>query len=307
MSNYFVRNLETGKIELHFAKSVYMALTQEKKAAIKSAFLWSKFAGAWVSRSSRNNWRAESIAKDLGLEDHGEIGGRLSFAEQMEQKAERAEERADRMEERAERAGDEARQRFAVARRIGDCIPLGQPILVGHHSERGHRADLKRIDNSMRKGVEAYRKSQHYEARAEAARNTASQAQLGNTAYLERRIKENEKAERGLMNYVEQAIAKDKPDWLDRLHPLLEEVRDKLAFFRERLEAAGGVQYGKHNVKPGDFVLIRGCWQEVAKCNRLTVAVPNICFNDPQSQRRWALKYGWGEVKNHRPQNEEGA
>jgi len=34
-------------------------------------------------------------------------------------------------------------------------IPMGQPILVGHHSERRHRKHLERLDNKMRKAVEA--------------------------------------------------------------------------------------------------------------------------------------------------------
>lgn len=33
-------------------------------------------------------------------------------------------------------------------------IPLGQPILVGHHSERRHRSALKRSDNAMRRSLD---------------------------------------------------------------------------------------------------------------------------------------------------------
>lgn len=49
----------------------------------------------------------------------------------------------------------------------GSMIPLGQPILIGHHSERGHRAHLKRIDNAYRKGSEAYDKAKHYRGKAD--------------------------------------------------------------------------------------------------------------------------------------------
>ena len=44
---------------------------------------------------------------------------------------------------------------------------MGQPILVGHHSERGHRADLKRIDNNMRKSIEHDGKARYYEDRVQ--------------------------------------------------------------------------------------------------------------------------------------------
>ena len=55
---------------------------------------------------------------------------------------------------------------------------MRQPILVGHHSEpacpagrRGHRADLKRIDNNMRKSVEHSAKARYYEDKAQAIDN----------------------------------------------------------------------------------------------------------------------------------------
>lgn len=42
-------------------------------------------------------------------------------------------------------------------------IPLGQPILVGHHSERGHRNLLKKSHNAMGKSIELSKKAEHYE------------------------------------------------------------------------------------------------------------------------------------------------
>ena len=40
---------------------------------------------------------------------------------------------------------------FAVRERL-KMVPLGQPILVGHHSEKRHRKDLTRIDDAFRQG-----------------------------------------------------------------------------------------------------------------------------------------------------------
>lgn len=50
-------------------------------------------------------------------------------------------------------------------------IPMGQPILVGHHSERGHRNLLKKADNAMRKSVEADEKAAYYRGRADSLLN----------------------------------------------------------------------------------------------------------------------------------------
>lgn len=47
-------------------------------------------------------------------------------------------------------------------------IPLGQPILVGHHSERRHRRHLERIDRVVRAGFDASAKADKLEARLNA-------------------------------------------------------------------------------------------------------------------------------------------
>ena len=51
-------------------------------------------------------------------------------------------------------------------------IPMGQPILVGHHSEGRHRRDLNRIDSNMRKSIEAEEKANYYKEKAANAQNS---------------------------------------------------------------------------------------------------------------------------------------
>lgn len=67
----------------------------------------------------------------------------------------RQEARRQRLLDRADKLEKIAAARYKAARAIGDHIPFGQPILVGHHSEGRHRRDLKRIDDNMRKSFEA--------------------------------------------------------------------------------------------------------------------------------------------------------
>lgn len=74
--------------------------------------------------------------------------------------------RRQRYEELAEKNRKEAAQRFGTAREIGSHIPFGQPILVGHHSEKRARRDAQRIDDNMRKGVEAVDKADYYAEKA---------------------------------------------------------------------------------------------------------------------------------------------
>jgi hypothetical protein len=41
-------------------------------------------------------------------------------------------------------------------------IPFGQPILVGHHSERKHRNAIKKMDNQIKKALDDGNKSKYY-------------------------------------------------------------------------------------------------------------------------------------------------
>jgi hypothetical protein len=65
--------------------------------------------------------------------------------------------------ESAEKKADAACNR---AHEIGQRFEFGQPILVGHHSERKARRDAERIDTSMGKAVEQTRLAQHHQSKA---------------------------------------------------------------------------------------------------------------------------------------------
>lgn len=72
----------------------------------------------------------------------------------------------ERLLERAEKARSEATDAGEARQRISGMIPMGQPILVGHHSERRHRRDIERIDRAFAKQHEAYEKAKRLERQA---------------------------------------------------------------------------------------------------------------------------------------------
>lgn len=80
--------------------------------------------------------------------------------------------KAERYQELAMKAHKEAMAERSRSDRIADMIPLGQPILVGHHSEGRHRRDLERIHNGMTKSIEATEKAEYYENKANNALDT---------------------------------------------------------------------------------------------------------------------------------------
>lgn len=64
------------------------------------------------------------------------------------------EDRRARLEQGAEAATARSDQAYEASRRAVSGIEMGQPILVGHHSEGRHRGALKRSDSAMRRSVE---------------------------------------------------------------------------------------------------------------------------------------------------------
>lgn len=74
-------------------------------------------------------------------------------------------ERARRYADSAARAADAA---YEGSRKIADMIPLGQPILVGHHSEGHARRDAARIAAGMDRAVAETRRAETWRGRAHA-------------------------------------------------------------------------------------------------------------------------------------------
>lgn len=89
-------------------------------------------------------------------------------ADYVNEYEERQAQRRERYIERAERARAEGNAAHQRANAMLDVIPLGQPILIGHHSEGRHRSTLKRADNLYRHAfVKCAGKASHYESKAD--------------------------------------------------------------------------------------------------------------------------------------------
>lgn len=139
--------------------------------------VWSRRQGCWVwARTIRPETvaqRARQIAADHGAEVIG-------TAEAVDiDPDERDAAILARHERRAENAETEADARYAAVRSTMNVIPMGQPILVGHHSEGRHRRDLARMDTNMRRSIEADQRAKDEQRLADgAARRIAHRATL---------------------------------------------------------------------------------------------------------------------------------
>jgi len=79
---------------------------------------------------------------------------------------ERKENRMQRRLEWAEGRDRKAAQADARFHAIADGIPLGQPILIGHHSEGHARKDRERIDSALRSESESLAMASHHRQKA---------------------------------------------------------------------------------------------------------------------------------------------
>ncbi|SBW02304.1 conserved hypothetical protein [uncultured Eubacteriales bacterium] len=275
--NQIIKNLETGKLELHFEKTEYAALTDSQKADLKSAYLWSNYGKCWVSRAKEpNTYRAERVAEKLGFSGIEKTGERLTYAEQLERKAEKAEARADRYEEYAANAAQRgnALQKPLESMR-GDIAFFTQPIIAGHSGSQAFARRRERMYAQYGRGIEEHKKSAYYQERAATARETAGNAKLKDRVYLDNRIKECNKSLRDLQKSIvaiEENIYKlqqgeEIKSWngsyltINGQESRLEETldryevwQDKLNFFEDCMNSIGGVSFSKENIKVGYIV-----------------------------------------------------
>ena len=137
--------------------------------------------------------------EDLMLRLCGEIGDEDTSL------VERAEARADRFEDFSDKRSREAGQAKEAVARIADNIPFGQPILVGHHSEKHARKHAEQIENGMRRAVRLWETADYWKSRAAGALSHAKYKERPDVRH--RRIKGLESDRRKYIKNKQEAEA----------------------------------------------------------------------------------------------------
>lgn len=172
--------------------------------------------------------------------------------------------RADRLRGWSESNQTKSEARGAEADRIADGIPFGQPILVGHHSERRHRKDLARIQNGMSAAVELERK-----ANAQASAADEIEAQAAN------------------------AIYDDDPDAIERLSEKIvkleaerKAMRDANAKYRKehKAELAAMSPYDRHQAVPYPGYALQNLGGNITRCRQRLVRLQREKISGPRDR-----------------------
>ena len=107
-----------------------------------------------------------------------------------------AQNRADRLSRAASNAETKSNAYYNAAGEGRDFLSLGEPIKVGHHSEKRHRALIERNHNRMRNSVAFQDKADGYSERAEYWASRVDEINLSMPESLEYFEFELEKAEK---------------------------------------------------------------------------------------------------------------
>ena len=122
-------------------------------------------------------------------------------AEVKADEAGRLDARYERLTAAAQRAGVEAESRSAAAHAISERFAFGQPILVGHHSERRARRDHEKMDNHQRAANAAYDKAERISAAASVVGDAAKYRER--PSVIRRRIDRLEAELRQVQHYLD--------------------------------------------------------------------------------------------------------
>lgn len=224
-------------------------------------------------------------------------------------RAARMDERAHRLQVRSDRLAAESDAHLAAADAIAERRPFGQPILVGHHSEAGARADQRRIERNMDKFCEKAADARHAESAAEAAQK--HMAHRENPARTARRIKTLEAERRKVQKYLDgysrnyrngAGIIVDTDTFPPadgayrvQLEAQAAHLDEQLRYWREQLEQAQQIGQWKpaerDAISVGDAVKVRGQWRRVVRVNKTTVSV--------ETGYSWTDRVPFEEIRAH--------
>ena len=261
---------------------------------------WSRNLGAWYVPRTRDQ-RADGDKIDrtaTALEADGhKVGTDIddtvrSAAEREAAKAERADDRAAALADKADRKRAAADTAWQKDKEATDRVPpMGEPVKVGHHSERGHRRAIDRAWQTLGNAVEA-------EKDAKEANRRAAVAARANDARNDPITVANR------IDGLEADIRR-----MERARvtgPELDTARDDLTYWRgvhEQHIADGKIaSQNPDDYKPGMFLVQGSRLYRIAKVNKKTLSVET---EGPTEGKPGLSKIGLNKIRGRQVTPEE--
>jgi len=295
--------------------------------AIKSLrrWKWSRNigTGSWYVPGSRDR-RADTYLIDrtrtalqaAGFEVTVEIDDTYrSTAEVEADKAERQADRVAALDAKADRKDGAAAAAGAAHERAHAALPpFGEPVKLGHHSQRRHEKALDTAWDKLGKSVEANRAADEAHRRADSASRTTEHRY--NPGVIRRRLDKLEadkrRFERARDGYTRQfrdgngqviMVEPHEPAtgaYRERLETDIAHLAEDIAFWNTELAKAaetGAQLWDKTTIVVGDQVYAVGSWHEVRRVNPKSITIPSIIGGS------WTDTIDYSKIKSVRDAN----
>lgn len=204
-------SVEDNKLRLYSSER----LDADTYARVKAAgFTWAPKQGLFVAPA----WTPER--EDLCVALAGDIEAEQTTL------AERATAKAARLDQIAGNRDRDAIHHFRRADELSERFSGGQPILIGHHSERRARGDQEKLHRTMSHGVEAQRTAAFFRQRATAVERHVNT--LNHDRTRARRVGRLKAELRRVQRMITEAYLY-RSEWMDAREVLLQIQDPRLA------------------------------------------------------------------------------
>ena len=279
-----------------------------------AGFRWFRTIAAWGIPNSRD--RQPHLAKihsaAAALREAGHCVDldidttHRAVADAEADRTQRHTDRADALTATADRRTAAATTAWdAEARASAALPPAGEPIKVGHHSERRHRKAIDRAHHTLGRAVAAADAAT--EATRRAAVAAAGTAHRHNPVTVKNRIdrleadqRRDERARDGHRRTIARTPTTTYVDEFgpatgahrEQLLARIAQRSDEIAYWKD-IYAAN--THGPDTITKGDLIKRRGAWYPVVRVNAKTVSV------QPQPNATWTHKIAYHQIDGHRP------
>lgn len=272
----------------------------------RSGWRYSRNVGWFIPQSRDRLPKAHIIGATVSaLEEAGftvttEIDQTLRPTDEVE--ADRIARQAQRVEgltKRADRKAIAADAAEAKADSLAKALPLGQPILVGHHSEGKMRRHFDRITQTTRTSITASEEAREVAERAAIAARTTDLRYAPRTVArrIERLEVEQRKFGRAIASYTELSeISEDQQAHRERLEVKNAELLDQITYWQgirdEQIASGQVVEYSRDTIAKGDLVKYMSEWRRVKRVNQKSVTV---------DWGTWSPTVPYADIEGHEP------
>jgi hypothetical protein len=293
------------------------------------SWTWSRYAEAWLLRSSRHRQSKpyaiadiERVLTEAGYTVERDIDDTTPSVEQQETDlADRMDDRVDRFTERAGKHQAQADATRAKADYVFHNIPMGQPLLVVHHSYKADRNRRERAWNQLGKSIKQGEYADELARRAETASHHMGARH--NPVTVANRIEKQEADRRRLQRELDGEPAwvtetdehgqprhrwgirypgEERAAYLRRETTTLTEQIDYWKGVYAQLQNEGKTStLGPDQVSKGDSVSYNGMWMRVVRVNKKSVSVPNPLYPPPlPGEKEFTQTITWHKLSGHR-------